>query len=128
MRKIVLAAVAALVLPAAANAATLGLQIGTGSATSGSTAVAASQGSSGSAIIGATTQTSGAHADSAGIAGNQITNGIVLSESQHVSNTAQTGNSASIGLAGSQNSNFALGAGASAATGSHFVAGLFLVP
>jgi hypothetical protein len=107
---------AATVLATPAAAVDFGLAIGAGSSSSSSTAVAGSQGSSASLIAGATTQTSQSLAASGGSAVSIMDGNDQSSTSVHQSETLQTGNSASLGLAGSQNSNFAFGAGSSSAS------------
>lgn len=115
MKKLILAAVAALALPAAANAAEIGIAFGGGSTASSSTAIAATQGSSGSAIFGTTTQSSLAGAESGGEAVSVISGNDGFSASHHLTVTEQTGTSSSLGLAGSQNSGFGVGFGSSSA-------------
>ena len=104
----------AIATPAAA--VDLGIALGSGSTSSTSGAIAASQGSSASAIFGFTGQQSSAGAASGGEAISVMDGNDQLSSSIHQSETTQQGTSGSFGLAGSQNSNFALGAGGSAAS------------
>lgn len=116
MKKLLLAAVAAMGLTAApAMAAELGLVIGAGGSQSSSSAAAASQGSSASAIAGVTFQVSGARANSNGSAEQVIQGNDSGAQSTHTSTTTQGGTTFSFGLAGSQNSNVAVANGSSAA-------------
>jgi len=114
MRKFLLAAAAlGSIISTPVLAAELGIAFGTGGTSSTSTAVAASQGSSASAIFGITGQQSSAGANSNGVAEQVISGNDSGSATTHTSTTTQQGTSASLGLAGSQNSNFAFGAGQS---------------
>jgi len=129
MKKLFLLAGAALAFVATpAMAVDFGIALGQGSSSSTSLAVAGSQGSSASLIAGATTQTSQSLAASGGSAVSIMDGNDQSSTSVHQSETLQTGSSASLGLAGSQNSNFAFGAGGSSAQNSLVGVWLFVQP
>lgn len=106
----------ATMLATPAAAIDLGVALGSGSTSSTSGAIAASQGSSGSLLFGFTGQQSSAGAASGGEAVSVMDGNDQLSSSIHQSETTQQGTSGSFGLAGSQNSNFAVGAGSSSAS------------
>ena len=124
MKKLLLAAVASLAIAAPASAAELGIAFGTGGTNSSSTAVAGSQGSSGSVLFGVTAQQSSAGANSNGTAEQVIQGNDSGSQTTHTSTTTQQGSTFSFGLAGSQNSNIAFGAGQSNAGNN--IAGVWL--
>jgi len=122
----VLAAASLLATPA--MAVDFGIVAGSGASQSNSTAIAGSQGSSASALFGFTTQTSQSLAASGGNAQSVISGNDQASASTHQSETLQAGNTASFGLAGSQNSNLALGAGSSSASNQLTGVWLFIQP
>lgn len=121
-----LLATVALATPAAA--VDFGLATGSGSSQSNSSALAVSQGSSASAVFGFTTQQSQALGASGGSAVSQLSGNDQASASTHQSETLQTGSTASFGLAGSQNSNLAIGNGSSSASNSLNAIWLFVQP
>ena len=108
--------IASVAIATPASAVDLGIALGSGSTSSTSGAIAASQGSSGSLLFGFTGQQSSAGAASGGEAVSVMNGNDQLSSSIHQSETTQQGTSGSFGLAGSQNSNFAVGAGGSSAS------------
>lgn len=128
MKKYFLAAVAAIALPAAANAAEIGIAFGGSNTSSTSNVAAATQGSSGSILFGTTTQSSLAGAESGGTAASAISGNDSAVSSHHLTVTEQTGTSSSLGLAGSQNSGFAVGTGSSTASNGLVFVSLFAQP
>jgi hypothetical protein len=130
MRALALLGLVATAMLAATPAAAVdfGIVAGSGATQSNSTAVAGSQGSSASALFGFTTQTSQSLAASGGEAQSIMSGNDQASTSVHQSETLQAGSSASFGLAGSQNSNLALGVGSSSASNQLTGVWLFVQP
>jgi len=123
-----LAALASVAFATPAMAIDFGIALGSGQSSSSSLAVAGSQGSSGSLLFGITGQQSSAGAASGGEATSVMSGNDQLSSSIHQSETTQQGTSGSLGLAGSQNSNFAFGAGGSNASNQLVGVWLFVQP
>jgi hypothetical protein len=128
MRKLILATAALLVSAAPAMAAEIGIAFGGSQTSSSSNVLAATQGSSASAIFGVTQQSSLAGAESGGEAASIISGNDSATASHHLAVTEQTGTSSSFGLAGSQNSGFAVGTGSSNATNGLVFVSLFAQP
>ena len=129
MKALLTLVAAGLALVAApASAVDLGIALGTGQTGSTSSAISASQGSSASALLGFTTQNSFGGAASGGSATSVMSGNDQASTSVHQSETIQGGTSLSLGLAGSQNSNIAIGSGQSAAQNSLIGVWLFVQP
>lgn len=129
MRKLFALALAATTLLATPAAAVdLGIAVSEGATGSTSSAGAATQGSSASALLGFSAQQSSAGAQSAGSGTSLVSGNDSQSSSNHTSIVQQQGSNVSLGLAGAQNSSTAVGTGQSAAANQVNAIYLFFQP